>query len=759
MRAAALLLLLGALMPGQAAEPQTEYVQAVEFPYYLYPKAQWERELVWLKTIGVSTVEFSIPWNWHQLRPGEYDFNGRTSPRRDLLGFIRILRRLELRGWVRPLPPVRGWIDNGWPGGATDAAGQRTWLKELEGILATQTQKHGGPIQFVEGGSLAIDAASAPAPVTVISALDPAAFTRSRAAITSARGALVWSDVEDLVYPAGWEGGLGPLLHPGAVQLDGEERPATAGLRREAALLRSWSRLFGKLHPVTIPKPPAGRLPRGVTATELTSSAASAVSVINRGSQPFHDDVRVIDPSSRRTVVIPSVTVPPGEALWLPLDVSLGPGGLCRECSGFSAAEHIIYSTAELLSVEFENGILAMEFAAPQAGEVILQLAREPVGPFLAAGKPTKFDWDEKTLRVRLAIPSSKAAGNRVRIGLAIEAPETSAFFSEARRLIIGQKNLISTVYSSPDVAARSRLRAPEGFSATSTQKSPNEIDYEVSVPPDTLHGDWASLALEADGLPLGRARLQLFRPVSIRLTRALDVHFGSRTHLAVDPPTVTAETRAGSEVELVVRNNSPEIKTYRFEASGDGLEFLPARAELSVGPVDERRISFRVFGKDGATGVREAQLRVRGDAESDQPLRILLLPRNGTVAWSEDLDGDGVPEWVLENQRVRAVFSARDGGRWIELTWKDTDTNFLPEEGVFAQPGAVEVRADGNNLVLAGNGWTRSIRLNDSSLSIEQNTALPHDSLKPQALGAIGLGIDRQSENRAVYTLRPIEP
>jgi len=481
--------------------------------------------------------------------------------------------------------------------------------------------------------------------------------------------------------------------------------------------------------------------------------------VISRGSQPFHDDVRVIDPSSRRTVVIPSVTVPPGEALWLPLDVSLGPGGLCRECSGFSAAEHIIYSTAELLSVEFENGILAMEFAAPQAGEVILQLAREPVGPFLAAGKPTKFDWDEKTLRVRLAIPSSKAAGNRVRIGLAIEAPETSAFFSEARRLIIGQKNLISTVYSSPDVAARSRLRAPEGFSATSTQKSPNEIDYEVSVPPDTLHGDWASLALEADGLPLGRARLQLFRPVSIRLTRALDVHFGSRTHLAVDPPTVTAETRAGSEVELVVRNNSPEIKTYRFEASGDGLEFLPARAELSVGPVDERRISFRVFGKDGATGVREAQLRVRGDAESDQPLRILLLPRNGTVAWSEDLDGDGVPEWVLENQRVRAVFSARDGGRWIELTWKDTDTNFLPEEGVFAQPGAVEVRADGNNLVLAGNGWTRSIRLNDSSLSIEQNTALPHDSLKPQALGAIGLGIDRQSENRAVYTLRPIEP
>src|SRR5215472_15708872 len=100
-------LLLGLTLAPIMAPSQTqrEYVQAVEFPHYLYPRAQWERELVWLKTVGVTTVEFSIPWNWHQLQPGEYDFAGRTSPRRDLAGFIRILRKLELHGWVRPLPP------------------------------------------------------------------------------------------------------------------------------------------------------------------------------------------------------------------------------------------------------------------------------------------------------------------------------------------------------------------------------------------------------------------------------------------------------------------------------------------------------------------------------------------------------------------------------------------------------------------------------------------------------------------------------
>ena len=131
--------------------------------------------------------------------------------------------------------------------------------------------------------------------------------------------------------------------------------------------------------------------------------------------------------------------MPPGESLWLPLNVSLGPDGLAASAPTFPRRRRIVYATEELLSVEFENGILAMEFAAPEEGEVVLQLAREPVGPFLAAGKPTKFDWDDKALRARLRIPANPAPGNHVRIGIAMEAPETAAFFNEARRLLIGQ--------------------------------------------------------------------------------------------------------------------------------------------------------------------------------------------------------------------------------------------------------------------------------------------------------------------------------
>ena len=118
-------------------------------------------------------------------------------------------------------------------------------------------------------------------------------------------------------------------------------------------LLRNWSRVLPSLQPVAVPKPAAGKFPEGVSAIEVASSAASAVSLTNRSAQPFHDDVRVLDPVSKRVLVIPGVTVAPRESLWLPIGASIGPGGLCRECSNFSGAEHIVYATAELLSIEF----------------------------------------------------------------------------------------------------------------------------------------------------------------------------------------------------------------------------------------------------------------------------------------------------------------------------------------------------------------------------------------------------------------------
>jgi hypothetical protein len=734
------------------------FVQAVEFPYYLCPANLWESELVWLKNIGVRTVEFPIPWNWHQLWPGEFDFTGRTSPRRDLTGFLKLLRRLGLGAWVRPSAPVPGWLNGGLPpGAAPGGSAQRQWFEELGRLLGPRTVSHGGPVAYVEGRSpaLPVDAPAPPGPVVMVSATDPAALIHSREAIAAARGALLWRDVEDAIYPAGWAANPSTLVRRGAVGLSGDERVSAGPLRRGAALLRNWSLSVSRMHAVAMPPPAAGKLPDGVHAVELVSPSVSAVSISNTGKQPFHDDLRVRMPDSHRTLTVPAVSVPPGESLWLPLGASLGPDGLCRECSNFSPAEEIVYATEELLAVEFENGILAMEFAAPEAGEVILQLARQPVGPFLAAGKPAKFDWDDKALRARLAIPANPAPGNRVRIGIAMEEPEAAGFFNEARRLLIGRANPVATEYSSPELASRSRLLLPEGFTATASVKSPNEIAYQVAVPADSLHGDYADLALEADGLLLGRAHLQLFRPAAIRLSQAIQVHFGQQIALTPEPPTAPIDPNGGPGLEVVIRNNSMEIQTYHLEASGAGLDIFPAKTEVSVGAMDERPVPYRIFTQDGVAGLRDWRLRVTGGTDADMPMRVLVLPRGRTVAWTADLDGDGSREWVLESRRARAVFSAQDGGRWMEFTAKDSNTNFLPEQGLFAAAGAVEVEAAGDSLVFSGRMWKRTVRLVDGALTVEQTTPLPPSQPAPERRAGPALSIERTSPSRVTYTIR----
>jgi hypothetical protein len=725
----------------------------------MLPRPLWERELVWLKNIGVRTVEFSIPWNWHQLQAGEFDFTGRTSPRRDVTSFIRILRRLGMNAWIRPLAPLHGWVNNGLPAGsAPTAASQRQWLAELEKLLSTQTANRGGPVLFVEGRIPGVPAAAPPGPVTTISVLDPDALRRGREALAGLpvgpHGSLIWTRVEDGLYPGGSAANGEAFFLAGAVSLSGEEKSSTEPVRRNASLLREWSRLLPALRPVALPKQ-TPKLPPGVRAFELASSRGRAVGITNSGADSFRGDLRVRLAGAKSTVTLPGVRVGAGDSLWLPVGLSLGRDGLCGQCSNFSPDEHVVYATAELVAIEYENGILAMEFASPEGGEAVLQLARKPVGPYLAAGRPTGFDWDEKALRVKLPIPASTAAGSRVRVGLAIEEPETSAFFTEARRLVLGRPNLISTMYSSPEIAARSRLVAPSGYAIKKIPKNENEIDYEITPPADAVHGDFVNLALEADGMPLGRARLQVFRPVSARLESPVSLRLGREVELTADPPTAIVEPRAGASVNIVVRNNAPEIQTYRMEFSGDGLEFMPARMEVSVGALAERTVSVRIFGEADAAGLRDWTLRLNGQATLDQPMRALLLPRNGTVVWSADLDGDGQPEWILESRRVRAVFSAQDGGRWLEFTWKDAAENFVPEQGTLAGTGGADVRASADSLRFVGKDWQRTVRLSGETLSIEQSAPLPPGLPPSEARPGVELTLDQPSPGRAVYTVR----
>src|ERR1017187_3587722 len=172
----------------------------------------------------------------------------------------------------------------------------------------------------------------------------------------------------------------------------------------------------------------------------------------------------------------------------------------------------------------------------------------------------------------------------------------------------------------------------------------------------------------------IGDARLAIPWAINSTFGLCLSPHIRSATTAPIEP-------KAGTDLELSIRNNWPAIQTYFLEASGDGLEFFPPKTELIVGATEERRTPLRIFAKEGAEGLRAWNLKVTGAATLDLPMRVVLIPRGRTVAWSADLDGDGSPEWVLETQKVRAVFSAQDGGRWMEFNWKDTNLNYLPDQ------------------------------------------------------------------------------
>jgi len=761
MRTVALLLLLAGLAP--APETRHGFVQAVEFPYYAYPPQLWERELVWLKNLGIDTVAFSIPWNWHWEDPETLDLTGRTSPRRDLVGFIRLVKRAGLQAWIRPAPPIRGWINSGYPTGLeSDRRALRKWFWDLSDALEPFLALHGGPIAFVEGSPGVFNAPEPPVPVTVVSARVPHALVESRHVFAAGHGSLLWEEVEDLLPPVGWEATGAPIFRAGAVSMAGDERTPLTPLRRDATLWRYWGAALATMTRVPPVRLATGKLPPGVSARQLVAPGrASALSVINQSKNEFAGAFRVFYPPTHRNMTLPQIRLAPGEALWLPLDVPLAGENFCRDCSGFANRDHIVYATAELNAVEFENGVLAMEFSAPQPGEVLLQLSKEPSGPLLAAGHPASFDWDNSSLRARLPIPQGIGPTHRVRISLAIQPPDSSAFFDDAKRFTIGQKNRLETSYSSEDLAHRSRLLIPQNFRTAADVKSPTEIEYQIDVPADSLHGEWTPLALEADGVLMSRARVQLLRPASVHIREAIGLHYGSIGELLIAPSLIPVNADSGREVSVLIRNNSPEIRNFVVEAQGEGLEFAPPRTEVAIGGNMERDAVIRVFPISSLGGLAPWRLHITGAAEVDLPARFAVIPRGAALAYSTDLDDDGVPEWVLENQHARAVFSSRDGGRCLEFVWKDSDINVLPESGALAGKGPVEaqVTSDGG-LEFRTGSWRRTVRLaaSGASLTVEQTTPLPAEAPQTGKTGNVVFRITHESPNRAVYSIERLE-
>jgi len=609
------------------------WVESVEFPWNAYPKQLWERELVWLKNIGIRHVSLPPAQNIDELA-----------------GVIQIIRRLEMEADLEgPVPDS----------------------------LAPLTRAHGGPLTEPLAGSAAR-----------VSILAPNAVTHSREILVSGASAVLWTDVEDTLGAAGYR--------PGALSFTGEERPATAALRRSAQLAAYWNSSFSSLHPVSgagvgivVPATPPSKtaVPGPAVRQFAGDSAISVVSVVNKAARGWTGELKVLDPASKHMIEIPSVSIPARDALWLPVDVPLTAGPLCKDCMAFANSEHLVYASAELTDIEYENGILAMEFSAPTAGEVVLQLSHEPSGPLVAGGRPAPFEWDEHTQRAKLKIPAGTGPGNHVRIGIAIQAPDATAFFDSARVLMIGETNALVAQFSSDAIAQRSRLRtAPALAFEQQPGKEPLTLAYLLKVPPTFIHGDHADLAIEADGMQMSHARPQLMLPVELRFADAIDVHLAVGAALPLFPPTVSVNQRTGRDLMVTIRNNAPEIRNFVLEPKVEGLDFSPAKLETTVGVSTSRDVSFRVFAAQASPGMHAGAIAVSGAASAIEPVQIVVVPQSGAVAYA------AAGFSFIESAKTRATLMP---GRWLEFLNKDNNQNQLPSTGLAFAAGPIETRGD----------------------------------------------------------------
>ncbi|XP_041366056.1 beta-galactosidase-like [Gigantopelta aegis] len=129
--------------------------------YNSIPRVYWEDRLNKMYAAGLNSITTYVPWNYHNPRPGVYDFDDNL----DLVGFIKLAQDIGFTVVLRPGPYVdAGWDFGGLPGWLTAHVQNMVvrsmdpvyipavekWLSVLMPMVKSLLYQNGGPIIAVQ---------------------------------------------------------------------------------------------------------------------------------------------------------------------------------------------------------------------------------------------------------------------------------------------------------------------------------------------------------------------------------------------------------------------------------------------------------------------------------------------------------------------------------------------------------------------------------------------------------------------------------
>ena len=128
--------------------------------YFRIPPSRWRQRLEQVRDSGYSAIETYVPWNFHEPRPGHFDFTGD----RDVAAFCDLAHDLGLLVVIRPGPYICSEWDGGalpaWLGGRDDIglrqnepgflAAVGRWFDQILPLVAERQSHRGGSVAAVQ---------------------------------------------------------------------------------------------------------------------------------------------------------------------------------------------------------------------------------------------------------------------------------------------------------------------------------------------------------------------------------------------------------------------------------------------------------------------------------------------------------------------------------------------------------------------------------------------------------------------------------